>query len=91
MTAVLVGGDEVWEHVLDGTYPDRGIAKQEGPEYTEEEKKRIEQLEEEFLRYKLMADEAKKKYESISRELGGRRCLLMFSRVLSGKSSTTKK
>ena len=71
MTAVLVGGDEVWEHVLDGTYPDRGIAKQEGPEYTEEEKKRIEQLEEEFLRYKLMADEAKKKYESISRELGG--------------------
>jgi hypothetical protein len=58
MDAVLEGGDEVWNHVLNGTYPPYRITEKEEVEYSEDELRELAHLEEEFLRFKLISDEA---------------------------------
>jgi hypothetical protein len=72
MNAVLEGGDEIWGHVLEGTYPDYPdykVIEKSSVEYTPEELAQIEHLEEECLRYKLIAEEADKQSKAMTRKL----------------------
>jgi len=69
MDAVLEGGDEIWNHVLSGTYPEFVQTKAEDLSYQDDELERIGQLEEEFIRYKLLADAATDKHKALAKEL----------------------
>jgi hypothetical protein len=59
-TGVLEGGDEVWNHVLSGTFPDPKAYTSEKTvlPYTSEEKARIEATEGNLVTYKSIADAA---------------------------------
>lgn len=58
MQAVLNGGDEIWNHILNGTFPEASFSKKEDLEYSEEEQAEIHSLEDLFIRQKLISDSA---------------------------------
>lgn len=66
MDAVLDGGDEIWNHVLNGTHPELNQFNAEDNEYSEEQAGQIAILEEEFIRYKLLADAATGKQKELA-------------------------
>lgn len=68
-TAVIEGGDEIWAHVLAGTYPVIEPYKKSDLQYDEEAKTRIAKLEEEFVRLKLVADAAYGELKVVQEEL----------------------
>jgi hypothetical protein len=70
MSAVLDGGDEIWNHVLNGTFPEKSFSKKEDVTYSKAEKSTIGELEETFIRKKLLADMASDEFKKTHAILG---------------------
>lgn len=69
LQAVLEGGDEIWQHVLTGTLPELDPYKQDDLKYSDKEAAEIASLEERFIRYKLLADQATEKLKQVQVQL----------------------
>lgn len=66
---IIKGGNEIWNHVLNGTKPDIKKFQKEDLEYSNEEKQQIEILEKKYIKYKLLSDASKTKADSINKEI----------------------
>ena len=69
MTAVLDGGDEIWNHVLAGTFPEFQSKMKEDLEFTDAEKKQITKLEEDFVCQKLILDKVTESFNRTKSKL----------------------
>lgn len=58
MAAVLCGGDEIWQHVVNGTHPELQAYQKNDLTFDPHQQATIAQLEETFIRQKLLADAA---------------------------------
>jgi hypothetical protein len=58
MQAVLDGGDEIWAHVLNGTFPENTFFQNEDLEFSDEKLMEIKKAEDLFIRQKIIADSA---------------------------------
>lgn len=59
MQAVLDGGDEIWAHVLSGTFPENTFFQKEDLDFSDEALMEIKTAEDLFIRHKIIADSAK--------------------------------
>lgn len=69
MQAVVEGGDEVWEHVLNGTYPEILSAQKESIDFDEDKMGKIYQIEKEVISLNLLSCAAKECAQDKQKEL----------------------
>ena len=69
MQAVKEGGDIIWQHVLDGSYPDITPRERSKKEIPEEIKEQIQSLEEELVQANIYSCAAKDIYQNKQQEL----------------------
>jgi hypothetical protein len=86
MAAVLCGGDEIWAHVVNGTYPESQTHLKNDLTFDAQQRATIAQLEATFIRQKLLADAAytslKKTAEALENEFRAQQDVLLKGQKL---------
>jgi hypothetical protein len=69
MQAVLDGGDEIWNHVLNGTFPEFEPTQSEDLDFSDTVVSEIQKFEDLFIRNKIISDSAKQSMDKIKNSL----------------------